>query len=443
MKFFVFISIIFPLLCLAQKKKINVEYHGKSEVHLYSISNHKGYPTSVYKGTLPYKGKIDFSVEEDLFLIANGYITKRIGSEDFSEGLYQYEVEKYDTEVDVSSSDWIYFESDLLRFTEDYLSETLGEKLVTPNTKSKEKARFELSLETVFAKGLVEKQKLTGKTKLSHFKSCRWIVRDVVLDKEVYNKVHYGGYYIGDQSYMGGKGTKNAEEYVVLQHKLPFKYATLSLLSDGDFYNSIVKKNDLDVVYEEPIPLNIDDKSNVDGLEEAQGSVVKVKILDGIGSGFFISNDGYILTSFHLIKNSDSIEVQLSNGMVMEAELVRYNIKRNVALLKIELGGSKTFSMGDAEKGIGTEVYAIGVSIGGNKDLTMSKGVISGKPTIEDVVYTQSDVATTIGNSGGPLITKGGIIVGIVVGKITGEGIEGLTFSIPIREAFKALNCKF
>ena len=71
----------------------------------------------------------------------------------------------------------------------------------------------------------------------------------------------------------------------------------------------------------------------------------------------------------------------------------------------------------------------------------MSKGVISGKPLIEGVKYIQSDVSINKGNNGGPLITKEGELLGIITAKISGEGVEGLTFSIPLEQALKVLNC--
>ena len=74
---------------------------------------------------------------------------------------------------------------------------------------------------------------------------------------------------------------------------------------------------------------------------------------------------------------------------------------------------------------------------------TVSKGIVSGYRNLEDKNYIQTDVSINSGNSGGPLLNAEGVVIGIVVAKITGNDVEGLGFAIPIDEAVKGLNIKF
>ncbi len=177
-------------------------------------------------------------------------------------------------------------------------------------------------------------------------------------------------------------------------------------------------------------------------IKQAARSTVTIKTDFGHGSGFFISADGYFLSNNHVIEGTEKISLILQGGIELPARLERSNADKDVALLKVELGtGFQPFPLKlDTEPGLGEEVIAIGTPQDISLGQTVTKGIISGQREKEGNVYLQTDVSISPGNSGGPLITMSGEVVGIVSAKYIGNGSEGLGFAIPIAEALKALN---
>ena len=154
------------------------------------------------------------------------------------------------------------------------------------------------------------------------------------------------------------------------------------------------------------------------------------------GSGFIISNDGYILTNRHVIHGADEITVKLSDRREYDAEIVGEDEASDIALLKVDAKNLPKLSLGDANKAkIGEWVMAIGSPL--SFEQTVTKGIISakGRPIRgqQYIPYIQSDVPINRGNSGGPLINMEGEVIGIntLIFSNTG-GYMGLSFSIPI-----------
>lgn len=155
----------------------------------------------------------------------------------------------------------------------------------------------------------------------------------------------------------------------------------------------------------------------------------------GLGSGFIISNDGYILTNEHVVSGADSIKVTIEEGeREYPARLVGADYDLDLAVLKIDAGNDLPYlKMGDSEKiEVGNWVIAIGNPFG--FDHTVTVGVISakGRPVpVEGRYYKnllQTDAAINPGNSGGPLINLQGEVVGINTAVAQAQGIG---FAIP------------
>jgi len=158
-----------------------------------------------------------------------------------------------------------------------------------------------------------------------------------------------------------------------------------------------------------------------------------------LGSGFIISEDGYVLTNYHVVKDSDEVIVRLSNRKSYEAKVVGSDKASDVALLKIDATGLPTVKIGSASKlKVGEWVLAIGSPFG--FDHTVTAGIVSAKgrslPSENYVPFIQTDVAINPGNSGGPLFDMNGEVVGInsQIYSRTG-GFMGLSFAIPIELA--------
>src|SRR6056300_151434 len=163
-----------------------------------------------------------------------------------------------------------------------------------------------------------------------------------------------------------------------------------------------------------------------------------------LGSGFILSNDGYIMTNNHVIKDADAIEVRLSDRRVFEAELIGSDPDTDVAVIKIDAQNLPVVKIGSSDKlRVGEWVLAIGSPFG--FDHSVTAGIVSAKgrnlPRENYVPFIQTDVAINPGNSGGPLFNLDGEVVGINSQIFSRSGgFMGLSFSIPIDVAMEVAN---
>lgn len=159
----------------------------------------------------------------------------------------------------------------------------------------------------------------------------------------------------------------------------------------------------------------------------------------GVGSGFIISDDGYLLTNHHVVEGSDEITVTLQDKREFKGKLIGSDPKSDVALVKIEGTNLPTLKLGDPAKlRVGEWVIAIGSPF--NLSNTVTAGIVSakGRETGELLPFIQTDAAVNPGNSGGPLINVRGEVVGINSQIFTTSGsYAGISFAIPIDEAQK------
>jgi serine protease Do len=164
----------------------------------------------------------------------------------------------------------------------------------------------------------------------------------------------------------------------------------------------------------------------------------------GSGSGFIVSEDGYILTNTHVVEGADRVRVELLDRRVFDAKVVGTDPLTDVALLKIDARNLKPATLGSsAQARVGEWVLAIGNPLGNNLTFTVTSGIISAKgrgqlnlpnrsPTgIQD--FIQTDAAINPGNSGGPLVNVRGEVIGInsAIASQTGTYV-GYGFAIPI-----------
>ncbi|HKR04592.1 MAG TPA: trypsin-like peptidase domain-containing protein [Bacteroidia bacterium] len=181
-----------------------------------------------------------------------------------------------------------------------------------------------------------------------------------------------------------------------------------------------------------------------DKFKNALQAVVTIEGENSFGSGVIISNDGYIITNYHVIDEEGQVVVQLKEEMKMYATIIKSNPEYDLALIKISAVDLKALRLSDSDEAeVGEEVYAIGTPADTRLGQTLTKGIISGKREIKNIHYIQTDVSINPGNSGGPLINDKGEIVGITTMKIFGKGYEGLGFCIPSNVIIEMLNLKF
>lgn len=159
----------------------------------------------------------------------------------------------------------------------------------------------------------------------------------------------------------------------------------------------------------------------------------------GVGSGFIISQDGYVMTNAHVVADAETIYVTLPDKREFKAKLIGSDKRTDVALLKIEATGLPRLALGDSDKIRPVEwVLAIGSPFG--LDNSVTAGIVSakGRDTGDYLPFIQTDVAVNPGNSGGPLINLRGEVIGINSQIYSRSGgYMGISFAIPIDEAMR------
>ncbi len=171
----------------------------------------------------------------------------------------------------------------------------------------------------------------------------------------------------------------------------------------------------------------------------------QLHVLQGQGSGVIVDPQGYIVTNYHVVYSAAEIQVSLSDGRVVPAQVMGTDALTDLAVLKVEGDGLVAAAWGDSDSlDVGALVWAVGSPFGLQR--TITSGIISAKHRsgMAGEVYQdflQTDAAVNPGNSGGPLVDAQGRIVGINTA-ILGESYQGVSFAIPssvAKEVYKRL----
>lgn len=157
----------------------------------------------------------------------------------------------------------------------------------------------------------------------------------------------------------------------------------------------------------------------------------------GVGSGFILTADGFVMTNAHVVEGADEVIVTLTDKREFKAKIIGTDKRSDVAVLKIEAAGLPAVKIGDINRlKVGEWVIAIGSPFG--LENTVTAGIVSAKQrdTGDYLPFIQTDVAINPGNSGGPLINMRGEVVGINSQIYSRSGgFQGISFAIPIDEA--------
>jgi serine protease Do len=190
--------------------------------------------------------------------------------------------------------------------------------------------------------------------------------------------------------------------------------------------------------------------SLADVVSKVLPSVVRIdftgKEVGGVGSGFIITNNSYVVTNEHVIAGAAAIKVTLNTGDSYAATVEDSSIDRDLALLKItskrtdfpEIGLS-TASVAQ----VGTAVVAVGFALGLELpgSATVTNGIVSAMRSISGINYIQTNAAINPGSSGGPLVDLLGQVVGICTANITAPNftVEGMGLAIPVADCLSFL----
>ncbi len=166
---------------------------------------------------------------------------------------------------------------------------------------------------------------------------------------------------------------------------------------------------------------------------------------EGVGSGFIVHPDGYILTNDHVVNSgqAEKITVLFNDGTEKDAKVLWNNSTLDMAVLKVDAKNLPVADLGDSDKlMVGELAIAIGNPLGLDFQRSVTSGIISGlhrsiqlsqSEVMEDLI--QTDASINPGNSGGPLLNSKGEVIGMNTAKISSNVAEGLGFAIPINQA--------
>ncbi|WP_435805874.1 outer membrane-stress sensor serine endopeptidase DegS [Shewanella psychromarinicola] len=186
--------------------------------------------------------------------------------------------------------------------------------------------------------------------------------------------------------------------------------------------------------------------ANIYSLSIDQGNPLNSSSLQGLGSGVIMSNEGYVLTNYHVIKKADEIVIALQDGRKFTAEVVGSDPETDLAVLKIEGDNLPIVPVNlDKLAQVGDVVLAIGNPY--NIGQTITQGIISatGRNGLSSgyLDFLQTDAAINAGNSGGALVDTGGELIGINTAafQVGGDnGGNGISFAIPIKLAHSIMD---
>ena len=192
---------------------------------------------------------------------------------------------------------------------------------------------------------------------------------------------------------------------------------------------------------------NASEKSVRDLVAQLGESVVQVRTPGGLGSGYFLNEEGYLITNFHVIEGETQISIEVyqqKNGQLerknyKQVRIVAMNKFHDLTLLKVEDPDAPKFAwvpLGDSDAlAVGERVFAIGSPLG--LERTVTEGIVSTKTRLfQGELYIQTTAQINPGNSGGPLFNLKGEVVGVTNMKIFGEG---LGFAIPVENVKRFL----
>lgn len=283
---------------------------------------------------------------------------------------------------------------------------------------------------------LYRRARLTGATFLVTKLDIEWNISDI-FGQSLYtkrNKVKSGEFVFN----------KDKEESLSNSVQDAVNESLLSLIKTNEVKElmkySKNKDSQTNVITQIPKPTVV--VSNV--ADAIKATVTVLRDDEGHGSGFLISNNGYIITNMHVVANSKSIKVKLNDGTIHNATIVKKANEADLVLLKIEVNNVVSFDLDLFEKHeVGQDVFVVGTPKSIELGQTLSKGIISGIRTSDEREWIQTNISINFGNSGGPLITKEGKLIGVVNSKIVGFGVEGIAFSIPVPHVDEYLGVKY
>ncbi len=219
------------------------------------------------------------------------------------------------------------------------------------------------------------------------------------------------------------------------------------LTEDPDLHEKVSSAYGASLIHAKGAAVNIPRPSPIayNGRKEMLSALVKAVVTiqteKGHGSGFLVSNDGYMITNEHVVGNEALVKVKFEQGFTLDGQVLKTNKDFDLALVKVAASDMPALTIGNDEGlMLGEEIFAIGTPLDQSLGQSVTRGILSGRRDLDGFQFLQTDVSINPGNSGGPLLDEEGKVVGVATMKISGKGLEGLGFGVPITKALEMLN---
>ncbi len=176
------------------------------------------------------------------------------------------------------------------------------------------------------------------------------------------------------------------------------------------------------------------------GSGTAMDATVVVEVGNGFGSGFFLNDQGFVVTAAHVVE-SGTVKVRRHDGTLFDAAVVREDHLADIALLSTAgQPHSACLPLDTPRDRIGADVYVIGSPASRDFAFSVTRGIVSGARTIDGAEFWQTDASINPGNSGGPMLTSAGAVFAIASWKVYGKAVEGIGFGVPLQAGLAALH---
>jgi serine protease Do len=273
------------------------------------------------------------------------------------------------------------------------------------------------------------------KVKGGVFIDIEWQVYDTLNKKTVYSTTTKGSF----------QETEATESDLLYLFENAFGIATQNLLADKGFYDLVskekknVRKSYSTLKIKAP---KVSRKDIKDIMSDVRSSVVTVRAGVGHGSGYYISEDGYLLTNHHVAGEPNTeVKVTTVSGREILGHVVRSDAARDIALIKTESTAINALPITKKQPIEGSTVMAIGSPLDDEKySTTVTKGIISAYRVQEGLPWIQADVSVLPGNSGGPLIDENGNVIGMTSwGRLHNNVSTSINMFVPIGDGLDSI----
>ena len=391
----------------------------KKEVHLKKEDQRIDFRNESEKYV--YIQKTGFKLEEE------GFKIKSITNRNYRKGKEKYK--------ELNSND------EKIAFDNSIFSSTLNDLLLKYNYIDTTGTILKKKTNSLYVNASVKNIDIYDVSDYSARKYQPYLTSEVTIEWEltdIYGQPQYSKVIKGDSGEFKVLSDLQESVFNCLDDAVTSSY--LKFMSAPELRQLLQKEVDRQIKFED---ITLKRGTNPSKIEQAMQASVTVKTNLGHGSGFVVSSDGYIVTNLHVIANAKKIEVFSTDQVPMEAVLIRQNEYKDLALLKVEKAFPYSFHFSQEKNyKIGDDIYAIGTPNSVELGQSLSKGIISGERNSEEDHYIQTDASVNHGNSGGAMINRQGMLLGVVNSKISGIGVEGIGFAIPAFEIEKALFIK-